>query len=102
MELVYKHDNKIVARIYVDYIRDKVKVINYTDNFLEKPFGANDNPTIKDFEDLVEDRCFPRSRDMMKLHLQELGIGCYEPLDIIRQTQGKLEGDYFSLEIVKE
>ena len=102
MKFLYKHKDTLLAEIYVDYVKGTVRVVNYTDDIMDKPFGVNDNPTIDDFEYLLEDRCFPRDRDMMKLHLEELGILSYEPLEIIKKTKGKLEGDFYSLELVEE
>lgn len=102
MKLLYRHNHTLTTEIYVDFNKNQVKIINHTDCLLDRAFGIKELPTIKDFEDLLEDRCFPRDRDHMKLHLKELGLNTYEPLDIIRKTNGKLEGDLYSLEIVDE
>ena len=100
MIFLYKDDNKVTAKIIVDYTKNKVTVKNYSDFPLELPFGINTNPTIKDFEDLLEERCFPRTKDKLKLHLEALGIDYYDPLTIVLKTKGRLEGDFYSLECI--
>lgn len=102
MIFLYKNNNKVTAKITVDYTKNEVVVENYSDFPLELPFGVNKNPTIKDFEDLLEDRCFPRTKDKLKLHLKELGIDYYDPLTIVLKTKGRLEGDFYSLEYIQE
>ena len=98
MTLYYKNRDRITTKIDVDYKTNTVKIENYSDFPLELAFGVNEHPTIQDFEDFLESRCFPRTRDMMKLHLQELGLDYYDPYEICKKTHGRLEGDYFSIE----
>lgn len=99
MVFKYKNHDKICSIITVDYKTEKVSVTNYTDNFIFKAFGNNENPTMSDFNNFLESRCFPRTRDNLKMHLRELGLDYYDPLSIVKKTKGILEGDYFSLEI---
>lgn len=98
MTLYYKHRDRVTTKIDVDYKTNTVKIENYSDFPLELAFGVNEHPTIQDVEDFLESRCFPRTRDMMKLHLQELGLDYYDPYEICKKTHGRLEGDYFSIE----
>lgn len=100
MTLYYKNGERRTTKIVVDYANNMVKIENYSDFPLELAFGVNTNPTMKDFEDFLEDRCFPRTRDNMKLHLRELGLDYYDPYAICRKTNGRLEGDNFSIEFV--
>ena len=102
MYLQYRSNGTLTTEIWVDYRTNSVRIKDYTDDVWETAFGANKNPTIKDFEDLLEDRCFPRSGDAMKLRLRELGLGYYEPLEIVKKTKGAVKGDYFTLEVVEE
>ena len=100
MTLYYKNGERRTTKIVVDYVKNTVEIENYSDFPLELAFGVNTNPTMKDFEDFLEDRCFPRTRDNMKLHLRELGLDYYDPYAICRKTNGCLEGDNFSIEFV--
>lgn len=102
MKLLYKNKDRITSEITVDYKTNRVSVINYSDFPFELAFGVCNNPTMQDFEDFLESRCFPRTRDNMKLHLKELEIDCYDPLTIVNITKGRLEGDPYSLEIICE
>ena len=50
-------------------------------------------------EEFLESRCFPRSRDKMKLVLKDLDIPFYDPILIIEKTQGRMAEDDFWLRI---
>ena len=86
--------------IYVDYKNQTVKIENKTDEILDTAFGVKQTPTWEDYEHLLEERCFPRSRDKLKLVLQDVGVQCYDPLQIIRKTQGRMHDDHLWLEII--
>ncbi|MDE6743331.1 MAG: hypothetical protein K2J95_05595 [Lachnospiraceae bacterium] len=60
-------------------------------------FGKIENPTYEQYEAFLESRCFPRSRDKMKLMLEELDLPFYDPLMIIEKTQGRMADDDFWL-----
>lgn len=100
MTLYYKHQDRIMTKIDVDYKAGTVKIENYSDYPLDLAFGVNTNPTIKDFEDFLESRCFERSCAGMKLRLRELGLDFYDPYAICKKTNGRLEGDFYSIEFV--
>ena len=76
-----------------------IRIYNYTNDLLKRAFGRIENPTFEQYEEFLESRCFPRSRDKMKLMLKELNIPFYEPLMIIEKTQGRMAEDDFWLEI---
>lgn len=100
MILYYKNKDRITTKIEVDYRTGTVRIENYSDFPLELAFGINKHPTIQDFEDFLESRCFPRTRDRLKLHLRELGLDYYDPYAICKKTHGCLEGDPYSIEFV--
>ena len=54
---------------------------------------------LHQYEEFLESRCFPRSRDKMKLILRELDLPFYEPLMIIEKTQGRMAEDNFWIKI---
>lgn len=97
MEFSYMHKDKVTTKITVDYVKKTVSIINYTDDLLDRAFGKNTSPTFKDFENLLESRCFPRTRQNLKWELERYGLDSYNPLEIVLKTKGQLEGDYYSL-----
>lgn len=101
LRFYYKYYDTICTVIDVNQIQQRVRIKNYTRNLLYRAFGRNESPTYKEYEEFLESRCFPRERDKMKLMLKALDIPFYDPLMIIRKTEGRLAEDYFSLEIVK-
>ena len=102
MVLEYMKDDKLSTRIYADYKTRTVKIENYTDDMVDRAFGVNENPTFKDYEEFLEERCFPRTRDKMKLILQDMGLDYYDPLLIIRKTQGRMAEDSMWIRIKEE
>ena len=102
MVLKVMHDMQVCAIIDVDMNNKKVSVTNFTDNLLRRPFGRNENPTWEDYEAYLERRCIPRSRDKMKWHLKEIGVQFYDPLSIIKKTQGRMAEDRMWIEIEDE
>ena len=49
--------------------------------------------------DFLESRCFPESRDKMKLILKDLGLPFYDPIMIIEKTKGRMAEDDFWIRI---
>lgn len=102
MILYYKNKERVTSKIVVDLMKKTVHVENYSNFPLELAFGVNKNPTFQDFEDFLEERCFQRSCDGMKLRLRELGLDYYDPYQICKKTNGRLAGDPYSLEFIEE
>lgn len=101
MRLLYLYNDYICTVIDVDEAERKVEVTNYKKNPLFRAFGVNTEPEYEDYEEFLESRCFPRKRDKIKLELKRLDIPFYDPILIISKTEGRVEGDNFSLKIVK-
>lgn len=101
LRLAYMYHDKICAVIDVDESNRIVDVTNYTDMVIYRPFGNNTAPTYEEYEEFIESRCFPRTRDKMKLELEKLGIPFYDPILIIEKTQGRMEEDDFWIDIVR-
>jgi len=97
---IYRLFDKVCAVIDVDERNRIVRVNNYTDIVAYRPFGNNADPSYEEYEEFLESRCFPKSRDKIKLQLNELGIPFYDPVLIIEKTQGRMEEDSFWLELV--
>ncbi len=54
---------------------------------------------IRNYNEFLESRCFPRTRDKMKLVLRDLGIPFYDPYLIIQKTEGRMAEDDFWIRI---
>jgi len=80
---LYQYKNITTTEILVDLEKEKVKIKNLTNDLLLTAFGENQNPTLDDFEELLESRCFPKDRDYRKWHLEELGLSFYDPYAIV-------------------
>lgn len=75
----------------------RIAVYNYTQDVMRRAFGRIENPTYEQYEAFLESRCFPRSRDKMKIMLEQLDLPFYDPLMIIEKTQGRMADDDFWL-----
>ena len=102
MVLEFYNKDSLSTRIFVDYPNNSVKIENFTDDIIDRAFGVNEHPTIQDFEDFLEDRCFPRTRDGLKLELQRLGLQCYDPYQICKATDGRMAEDQMWIKFVEE
>ena len=72
-----------------------IDVHNYVSNPQFRAFGTTESPAFDQYREFLESRCFPRSRDKLKLELDRLGIPFYDPLLIIEKTEGRLAEDAF-------
>lgn len=99
MRLWYLYYDEICTIIDVDERERKVKIYNYTNDYMFRAFGREEKPTFEQYEEFLESRCFPRSRDKMKLILKGLDLPFYEPLMIIEKTQGRMAEDQFWIKI---
>lgn len=95
LRLKYMHRDTLCTIIDVDELRQKVYVRNYAENILFRAFGQNETPSWEEYQNFLESRCFPRSRDKMKLVLEELDLPFYDPLLIVEKTEGRMAEDDF-------
>ena len=99
LRLWYMYRQMVCTVIDVDEPNSKVKIYNYTDRLQYRAFGKIEKPTFKQYEEFLEERCFPESRDKMKLLLKEMGLPFYDPFLIIEKTEGRMAEDDFWLKI---
>lgn len=99
MRLWYMFHQEICTVIDVDEQARKLVVYNFTNKCIKRAFGREDKPTFEQYEEFLESRCFPRTRDKMKIMLKELGLPFYDPLMIIEKTQGRMAEDDFWLKV---
>lgn len=77
----------------------KVKVKNYTDKIMFRAFGVVETPDYDQYLEFLESRCFPSSRDKMKLILKDLDLPFYDPMMIIEKTEVRMAEDDFWIRI---
>ena len=93
MRLDFMFKQKVCTEIYVDYEHKKIKIVNRTDDIMKRAFGVNENPTWKDFEEFIAERCFPESRAFMKTILKRIGVDYYDPMQILELNNGRTAED---------
>lgn len=99
LRLYYMYFQHVCTIIDVDIVSQKVRIYNYTNNLLRRAFGKNEEPSFKDYEKFLESRCFPASRDKIKLELERLELPFYDSLMIIEKTEGRMAEDDFWIKI---
>ena len=99
LRLWYMFQNQVCTVIDADERLHKVKLYNFTNDLLKRAFGKEEEPDFEQYEEFLESRCFPRSRDKMKLQLEQLGLPFYDPILIIEKTQGRMAEDLFWIRI---
>lgn len=99
LRLSYMYRNELCTIIDVDELNEEISIKNYKKNVMFKAFGNNNEPSFEDYNEFLKSRCFPETRDKMKLVLQDLNIPFYDPLLIIEKTKGRMAEDDFWLEV---
>lgn len=89
----------LCGEILADDTAKTVCVENYTTDFLKMPFGNNQAPTWGDYLEFLENRCIPKTRAGLQEYLEALGLDHYDPVDIIRKTQGCMAEDNLWLKV---
>lgn len=65
-----------------------------------RAFGVVETPDYDQYLEFLESRCFPSSRDKMKLILKDLDLPFYDPMMmIIEKTEGRMAEDDFWIRI---
>ena len=64
-----------------------------------RAFGIIEEPDFELYQEFLKSRCFPESRDKIKLVLKDLDLPFYDPFMIIEKTQGRMAEDDFWIRI---
>jgi len=94
LKFKYMWKGDCTAEVTADITTKEITVVNYSDDWLMRPFGLNESPTMDDLNEFFESRCFPKSRNNCKELLQDLGLHTYDPLDICLVTYGRQWDDF--------
>ena len=92
MVFIYKYK-------FIWFNKQKVKIKNYTDKIMFRAFGVVETPNYNQYQEFLKSRCFPESRDKMKLILKDLGLPFYDPIMIIEKPEGRMAEDDFGIRI---
>lgn len=99
LRMWYMYKNRKCTLIDVDESRQIVRIKNYVRNLQFRAFGIVEEPSMEEYREFLESRCFPAERDKMKLILEDLDLPFYDPLMIIRKTKGRMAEDDFWIEV---
>lgn len=99
VRLWYMHNQAVCTIIDVNEMNQEVQIVNYTENLMFRAFGADEHPNYSKYREFLESRCFPESRDKMKLVLKDLDLPFYDPFMIIEKTEGRMAEDDFWIRI---
>lgn len=99
LRLRYYFQKRLCTVIDVDDRERCVEIKNYVADPLYRAFGVNEHPDYEEYEEFLESRCFPRTRDKMKLILRDLNLPFYAPFLIIEKTEGRMAEDDFWIQI---
>ena len=99
LRLWYMFCEEVCTIIDVDEKCELVQIHNFTDKLQFRAFGVVEHPTFADYKEFLESRCFPRSRDKMKIMLDIMDLPFYEPMLIIEKTEGRMAEDDFWIRI---
>ncbi len=94
--------NEILTEIYVDPSSESVRIINHTNNLLDRAFGCNEHPTIKDFESFIERRSIPQNRAGFEDLMEFYGIKDTTPLGIVRHFSGRTADDEKWIDFIED
>ena len=99
--LYYYDGNKLCTKICADQTTHQLAIENEVSSPLSTAFGVNRKPTWDDLQTFLKDRCVQQERDGLKYYLSDLGLDCYDPLAIIRKTEGRMAEDSCWIKIVE-
>lgn len=94
MRMDFMCEDECCTVILVDFKRQKIAVRNETEDIIHRAFGIKAKPTWEDFEEFLESRCFPRTREHLRLVLEDIGVDSYDPLAIVEKTKGRMAEDF--------
>lgn len=97
--MTYRDGEKVCTRIAADFTDKTLCVENAVDDPAKTAFGADLHPAWEDLQDFLEERCVPRERAGIREYLEALGLEEYDPLEIVRRTQGRMAEDDQWLEV---
>ena len=93
VKLEFYDSEVLCTEIVVDFTDETLSVENTTEHIIKTAFGKNEVPTWEDFQNFLEERCVPKSRSGIREYLEAIGVEEYNPLEIIKKTEGRMAED---------
>lgn len=102
MKLKFYDRDLLCTTIIADTVKQTVTIQNHTDHIIKTAFGNNCSPTWEDFMLFLEDRCIPRTRAGLREYLEQIGVEEYDPIEIIKKTEGRMaeDGQWIKIEVL--
>lgn len=92
-KLSYFDGEKLCTTIIADSTERVLYIENHTDRVIKTAFGNNLVPTWEDLQHFLEERCIPRARAGLREYLETIGVEEYDPIEIIKKTEGRMAED---------
>ena len=99
--LFFYNGDILCTKICADNTAKKIAISNETEDALLRAFGVECQPSWADYLDFLQERCVPKTRDGIQFYLKEIGLEVYDPLEIIRKTEGRMAEDNHWIKIVE-
>ena len=93
MKLSYFDGAELCTTIIADNTERVLCIENHTDHVIKTAFGNNFVPTWEDLQHFLEERCIPRARAGLREYLEAIGVEAYDPIEIIKKTEGRMAED---------
>ncbi len=93
MKLSYFDGDDLCTTIVADNTEHVLCMENHTDRVIKTAFGNNVVPTWEDLQHFLEERCIPRARAGLREYLETIGVEEYDPIEIIKKTEGRMAED---------
>lgn len=93
VKLLYFDREELCTTIIADNTERVLCIENHTDRVIKTAFGNNLVPTWEDLRHFLEERCIPRARAGLREYLETIGVEEYDPMEIIKKTEGRMAED---------
>lgn len=102
LRLSYFDGDALCSTIIADKTERRICVENHVDHIIKTAFGNNLLPTWDDFQKFLEERCIPRARAGLREYLEAIGVEEYDPIEIIKKTEGRMaeDGQWIKIEVL--
>jgi hypothetical protein len=94
LKMIYYDKEQPCSYILADYTAETVQVDNFCENPVKTAFGQNLRPSWEQYQEFLASRCVPRERAGLREYLEAIGVDEYNPLTIIRKTNGRMSEDH--------
>lgn len=84
----------LCSSVCVDYSKQEVVVVNYTDDIIDQAFGRS-KVTVESIDEFFRERCFPETRVNCRQLLDDLGLKVFDAESIVRKTHGLMMDDEY-------